>query len=822
MKNYKIGDDYDAEWKQVQAFEQKGLTQDAKNVVEQIFAKAEKEKNAGQTIKALLHLYRYDSYTEEQSEQKVVNDLKAKIEAAEYPVKPVLQSILAQAYWQYFNNNRYQILQRTALQNDAKAPDFETWDASRFSREMTDLYMASLADTKKLKTTNINIYDAIISTRNASDDITPSSVLRPTLYDLLAHRALDYFTDDQANITKASDQFEISQTTAFADSKTFSQATFNNSDALSLPYYALLTFQQLVDLHLSRSNPAPLIDAEIKRLKFVKRKSVLDNKNELYVEALKKMYEKYKAASPSTNISYEMAAYYNELGGKYQAVAQNEMFKYDKKKAFDICEAAIAKHPDSKGAKNCKRLRSEIIAKNISFKNEENVKPNVESQVLFTYKNIEKIYGRVILLTESLEKKIKRKNRTEIAKIYANQAAIKSFEYDLPDEKLFLENKTELPVPALEVGKYVLLFSTSSKFSIEKNAITYQRFQVTNLSFLSKAKGAETTIYVRNRFSGVALSNINYTLSQTEYDYKKRKYNTKIFATGKTDTKGTFNLTTPNNGNVEIVLQDGKDTFKSNLYLNRYRNNDAKNASMTFFFTDRSIYRPGQTVFFKGLMLEKYGNKEKYELLPNKTTTVTLFDVNGQKVTEQKFKTNEYGSFNGKFSLPSGVLNGQMRIANENGNQYVSVEEYKRPKFEVTFEPIKGSYKLGETVSAEGLAKAYAGNNITDAKVTYRVVRQARFPYWCWWWRPMPTSPALEITNGTMTTDENGNFKIDFEAIADKTVDKKNKPQYTYTIYADVTDINGETRSKTTSVSVSYTALLASINMADVIDSKAA
>ena len=149
MKNYTIGDNYDVEWKQVQAFEQKGLTQDAKNVVEQIFAKAEKEKNAGQSIKALLHIYRYNTYTEEQSEQKVVNDLKAKIEAAEYPVKPVLQSILAQAYWQYFNNNRYKILQRTALANDAKAPDFETWDAARFSREMTDLYMASLANEKK-------------------------------------------------------------------------------------------------------------------------------------------------------------------------------------------------------------------------------------------------------------------------------------------------------------------------------------------------------------------------------------------------------------------------------------------------------------------------------------------------------------------------------------------------------------------------------------------------------------------------------------------------------------------------------------------------
>ena len=268
------------------------------------------------------------------------------------------------------------------------------------------------------------------------------------------------------------------------------------------------------------------------------------------------------------------------------------------------------------------------------------------------------------------------------------------------------------------------------------------------------------------------------------------------------------------------MLQDGKDTCTDNLYLHYYRDRSLSNAKITFFFTDRSIYRPGQTLFFKGLMLEKEGDTEKYELLPNEATTVTLYDVNDQKVSEQEFKTNEYGSFSGKFTLPNGVLNGQMRIANENGSQYFSVEEYKRPKFEVTFEPVKGSYKLGETVSVEGLAKAYAGNTISDAKVTYSVVREARFPYWCWWWRPMPSSPALEIKQGTTTTDENGNFNIDFQALADKTIDKKNSPQYRYTISADITDINGETRSKTTSVSVSYTALLASIDIEDIIDTK--
>ncbi|HET6765973.1 MAG TPA: alpha-2-macroglobulin family protein, partial [Chitinophagaceae bacterium] len=148
------------------------------------------------------------------------------------------------------------------------------------------------------------------------------------------------------------------------------------------------------------------------------------------------------------------------------------------------------------------------------------------------------------------------------------------------------------------------------------------------------------------------------------------------------------------------------------------------------------------------------------------------------------------------------------------GETDFSVEEYKRPKFYAEFEKIKGTFKLNDKIKITGFAKAYAGNNIDGALVKYRVERNARFPYpWMFYRWYMPPTSSMEITHGEAKTDKDGKFTIEFEAIPDKTLDKKLDPIFEYTVYADVTDINGETRSSETVVSVGYKELLLKVDL---------
>ena len=193
-----------------------------------------------------------------------------------------------------------------------------------------------------------------------------------------------------------------------------------------------------------------------------------------------------------------------------------------------------------------------------------------------------------------------------------------------------------------------------------------------------------------------------------------------------------------------------------------YRDNipdEPKISSTVFLFTDRSLYRPGQTVYFKGIVLNKSVAEKKAWTNDNYQTTIYLRDANYQDIDTIIVKTNEYGSFSGKFQLPQTGLNNDFSIytKKDNGNAGFKVEEYKRPKFYVDYDPLKGAYKVNDTIKVTGVAKAYAGNNIDGAMVKYRVVRQPRFIYpWLFWrgWFP-PTAP-MEIAHGEATTDKDG------------------------------------------------------------------
>ena len=189
-------------------------------------------------------------------------------------------------------------------------------------------------------------------------------------------------------------------------------------------------------------------------------------------------------------------------------------------------------------------------------------------------------------------------------------------------------------------------------------------------------------------------------------------------------------------------------------------------------------------------------------------------NVNNQEVAHLDLTSNAYGSIHGSFIAPTGTLNGEMYITDRHGRAGFSVEDYKRPKFEVTMNPFNGTKRLGETVRLEGAAKAYAGSAIDGAKVKYRIVRQARFPNWWWcWWRPARWSSEMEIASGTTVTNDTGGFFVDFSAVPDLSIPRTENPSFSYTGYFDVTDMTGETRSTVGSVNVGYVSLTLSVNL---------
>ncbi len=803
------GSTYEKEWKKVDSLANKGLNKSALEVVEGIYKHAKQENNAAQLVKAIIHRMKFEQMMEEYAIEKSINRLEQEVKQSRFPATPVLHSILAEQYWHYYENNRWKFYNRTqtvSFKND----DITTWDLRTITDHSIKEYILSLQQADSLKRVPLDIYDEVISKQ------TDSRKFRPTLYDFVAHRAVDFFSNEEPDITKPAHEFRMDSESYFWDLDAFTKLKIESPDSMGLKYYAINILQDLLRFHQKDTSANALVDVDLERLKLVKNKSIVEGRDSLYLDALQKLEKRFLNRDISTEVSYAIADEYFQRGEKFSASKGDEN-KWMKKKALEICEAATKRFPNSNGALNCKHLAGKAREKSLAFTVEEASVPNKPFRSLLTWKNVRTVYVRVAKMDiDKYNKAIFKKYGEELIKEYLKLPAVKEWAIGLPDDGDYNAHSSEIKVPALPAGHYVLLAGSEKTFKYKNEGIAYAACWSTNISYVNRMnKDGTYDFYVLNRETGIPMKNVSAQLYFEKYNYSSREYE---YAKGQkfiTDDNGYFNVPAPNDYRYfEMEFIDGTDKlFTDNyLYQNRYYKEEKKKYPHTYYFTDRKIYRPGQTIYFKGIMIESDG--ETSNIMPNRTETVTLYDVNYQKISSLTLTTNEYGTFNGSFTAPNGVLNGQMHLGDTYGTTYFSVEDYKRPKFEVAFKPVKGAYKLNEMVKAIGAAKAYSGANIDGAEVKYRVVRNASFPYWFYWWRGYyPQSPEMEITNGATITNDTGGFFIDFKAIPDASISKAYEPTYTYTVYADVTDINGETHSGTSYIYAAYQAMNLNIEL---------
>ena len=798
---------YTTEWKKVEAADKKGLTKDAQKVVEQIFTDAIKTDNDPQQIKAAMHIMKYRNMVEEDNQQKNIFYVDTLIAKTKTPTKNVLQSMQAQLFQSYKEEHRYQLYNRTAL-TEEKGTDITTWSIAKLNDKISSLYKTSLKNDAQLKATKIDAIDVIIekgkNTRN----------LRPTLYDFLANRALDYFMNTENDVTNPSYKFIINEEVAFAPVDKFSSYNFKTKDTASLYFNAIKLMQDLLVFHTADAQPEALLDVDLKRLAFVNEHGVFTNKEKLYENALLNIETKYSSSPTSAQASYLRAQILMQNGGEYNPLT-NTTTQFDIVKAKQICESAFAKFPKSEGGINCKNLLSQIERPSLHFITEKMNVNNQAFRALVQFKNVKKLYCRVIKMTRDEIKKIE--NNTNYEAIWPSIIALKptkAWAVQMPDQKDFQEHSAEIKIEALPQGAYYLLISMKEDFSLSNNIIGRITTYVSNISYISNNKNE---LYVLDRESGKPLENAVVQLWNNVYNNGTRRNEEAKGTKYTTDKNGFIKLAKSKNyenyflqikyNNDELFTDDAYNSY----YYDGY-NQNRQAVKRTFLFTDRSIYRPGQTIFFKGIMTETDSSGRNSKVVADKKTTIRLNDNNGQKIGSVSLTTNSYGSYNGSFKIPEGLLNGNFYIQDSitNSTQYVNVEEYKRPKFLAEVKKPEGTYRVNDSIKVTGTAKAYAGNNVDGAKVSYRVVREVRYPIWWGYYRsyyPRGGSEAMEITNGNTVTDVKGEFTITFKAIPDETVAKKDQPTFEYKVSVDITDVNGETRSAATDVSVSYQAL---------------
>ena len=796
-------------WKQVEKLESEALTKSALKVVTTISKKANKEKNPAQIVKALLYTSKYALTLEEDAQLKIVNDFKAEIEKARFPTKNVLESYLANLFWQYFQQNRYQFYNRTKTDVKVDSTDFRTWDLTTLFKEISLHFEASLENEKDLKQTPVSKFDAILNQQADTEEY------RPTLFDLLAHNALRFYKTSENNITRPADKFELDDPELLCDANAFINTTIATEDETSLQAKALCIYQKLLLLHQPTTKPYTYAEIDIERLNFIYENAVFENKEQQFLEVLQNAVSTEKGSLATSLYQYQIAWLLNSQGNTYQPKIKEEN-QWKTKEALAVCESVIRELTDSRGAEQCKSLKTQILQKSLQLTLERHIPIRTTSRILVNYKNL-----RGLNLTA---RRVTQRELNTLNDIYEQDKKLafikklsvaQEWEAALKNESDYQSHSTEIALPPLDNGQYVILAEIKDKTN---KTFAYSSVQVTNLALAETRTNTHHTFQVVDRHNGKPIAGAKLT-----FRYRMNYDGPRLSKNFVADTMGNIAIALNNENwsELSITISNAKDSaYFKDYYVNRryYQNENAISYSC-FLFTDRSIYRPGQPLYFKGIAIRQ--DKGISSILENEKVSLELKDVNGQVVKTSAFVTNDYGSFSGEFVLPNTGLTGQYSLSVRSdkialsGYANFSVEEYKRPKFETSFEPVTETYKVNDSVTVNGTAKAYAGSNITDAKVSYRVKRVVYYPRWCYWYYPNLNNSPQEIGHGETTTDASGTYEIDFKAIPDNQVDKKNLPTFSYEVTADVTDINGETHSATTFVTVGYHTLNANMYIAN-------
>ena len=279
------------------------------------------------------------------------------------------------------------------------------------------------------------------------------------------------------------------------------------------------------------------------------------------------------------------------------------------------------------------------------------------------------------------------------------------------------------------------------------------------------------------------------------------------------NNKGIGKLTTNSDGeaNWKDAKKDywwGKTVFpftasdRFSLVLNPYNNfsyyDYDRNSIETNLFTDRSIFRPGQTVHVAAIV-SQHSDHIVNKAVGGKEITIELRDANWQSVKKQTVTTDEYGTAHTEFVLPQSGLTGTYSIQTANATCYFRVEEYKRPTFEVNFDKLTEAYKAGDTVTVKGHARTFAGMPVMGAQVKYTIKRGRM--WWRWWGSSNNTTL---IATDSCVTDDKGDFTVRVPLILENGDEARLSPYsiFSFSVDADVTNPSGETQQGSTSVPV--------------------
>lgn len=803
---------YKALWIKADSLLNEELTQDANEQLSSIETLARKDKNYSQVVKVLICKLNIEKQLAETNLWQQLKKIDAEIAVMPEPHKSVLQSIAGSAWLEVLNQRSYYY--DGEEEPDTNDPVF--WPENLILARAESYFVASVQNTDILTASQVGNYTALVYASKKSAEYFPA------LYDVLMWRLYSFY-NNYYSINIAKDTNVIEAETFFADANIFVNTPLLTDNEYAYRLKALNTLKLLLQRFINTGNKEALLLTDIERIEFAVTVYSDAYEKQLHIQWYKNQLTQY-ANYPIVNEAVYRLAKLLSCTNQYTYSAGWDNQLCHNAEAVKYLTAAIEKYPKEGATDNCRQLKSEILSKTLRLRTEYSVKSKAPFRFSIEYKNTEKLYLRYLPITEeALEAINNHKYRnTDSAQIYKLRELLKQPYIDpqtvsLPADTNYMQHRTEWYHKGLPAGHYVLLYSANQNFDADTNVAGYVAFWSTDYALYTTATGSKThRFFITDILTGKPVKGVKLVASTLTYNDRSTILNKKIIGEGITDKTGSIEITlseTYYGVEIDAYKNDEKLVSSSySFYAGSYYFEEGNTQVMpqTRFVTDRSIYRPGQTVYFKGYRFREYTKEGRTEMLKNSVGTVSLDDANGEEIASQELTANKYGTFTGSFVIPYGRLTGYYTLHDQYGDVGFLVEEYKRPKFKVQTDTIKTSFDFYDTVTVTGNAAAYAGNAISGATLEYSVMRQPDYFYYDYWWDGLGKEAAIAF--GKLTLDDKGNFTIKFVA----TPDSDTSSNYSFTVNIAVTDITGETQTTYQNITVGPRSVFATLTAPSV------
>jgi len=785
---------YEKAWQHTQKLSDKGLFAQALKSADSILQQAENDHESLQKVKSLIYKSNYRGNYQESATLATLEEIKKEITKSEGVEKAMLLVALSDTYFRYYHNNQWTIRERKSVSGPASERITE-WSQENFYEEIASLLLEALSFEKELKQAGAENWKEVFNAKENSFNY------QPFLFDFVAWKAIDFYQSREFYNQANDDLVLLNDPLFFQDYSGFIKAEIGSLMDVSDKEKSILLYQKLANFHLGRKNATPLLYEESKRLYFLSTNGIIDNKKELILNTLNLLFNNYQGQAGSEIIAKKLIK--THLSNYFR----NES---SIKKADDICiimiNAGIEKDYFTGISKS-------IHQQELSFSLEGIILPHQLSLAKITFKNLDHAWYKIVKVDK--EEKINRNRNEKIDfKKFVQLPLAADFNIALANHKYLSEKTALFQVPELDFGRYAIIASSSPEFNAETDQMTIGFFWVSKLQLI--AKDYDNEFLLIDRETGKPIEGAEIKVYSIRWEYSTRKNIKTLFQTLKSNKDGSFSVETEKTsgrrrrGSTYFEISKGVDEWTTKVHI--YDSSPTiKTNEKHYFFTDRAIYRPGQTVYFKGIITEQTGNNIKP--ISQKMTEVKLYSTQGKVIQSLKLISNEFGSISGSFVCPLSGLNGSMRISDDKGSTSFKMEEYKRPKFEVLIDMPKEEFNLNEDITINGSASYYAGISLQNAQIKYTVIRSA---YWSFRWTHWPIQTKTPIAAGETKTNEKGEFTIVFNAIAPQ------KPEeiywYNYSIIAEVTDQTGETHTQTLDIKLGSHSLFIEANLPKVLD----